>query len=104
MPGRKTSRFTKDQNALLQGEVMIMLAESEEALTIEQIQQKSILLTGLSSQKMARILSRLIEMGNVTKAKSKSQGKMVYKSLAVMEKQGYHIEELADDNVYVQFW
>ena len=38
MPGRKTSRFTKDQNALLQGEVMIILAESEEALTIEQIQ------------------------------------------------------------------
>ena len=85
MPGRKTSRFTKDQNALLQGEVMIILAESEEALTIEQIQQKSILLTGLSSQKMARILSRLIEMGNVTKAKSRSQGKMVYKSLAVMK-------------------
>lgn len=101
MPGRKTSRFTKDQNALLQGEVMIILAESEEALTIEQIQQKSILLTGLSSQKMARILSRLIEMGNVTKAKSRSQGKMVYKSLAVMEKQGYHIEELVDNNVYV---
>ena len=101
MPGRKTSRFTKDQNALLQGEVMIILAESEEALTIEQIQQKSILLTGLSSQKMARILSRLIEMGNVTKAKSRSQGKMVYKSLAVMGKQGYHIEELVDDNVYI---
>lgn len=99
MPGRKTSRFTKDQNALLQGEVMIILAESEEALTIEQIQQKSILLTGLSSQKMARILSRLIEMGNVTKAKSRSQGKMVYKSLAVMEKQGYHVEELINDNV-----
>lgn len=99
MPGRKTSRFTKDQNALLQGEVMIILAESEEALTIEQIQQKSILLTGLSSQKMARILSRLIEMGNVTKAKSRSQGKMVYKSLAVMEKQGYHVEELINNNV-----
>ena len=99
MPGRKTSRFTKDQNALLQGEVMIILAESEEALTIEQIQQKSILLTGLSSQKMARILSRLIEMGNVTKAKSRSQAKMVYKSLAVMEKQGYHVEELINDNV-----
>lgn len=101
MPGRKTSRFTKDQNALLQGEVMIILAESEEALTIEQIQQKSILLTGLSSQKMARILSRLIEMGNVTKAKSRSQGKMVYKSLAVMEKQGYHVEELINDNVQI---
>ena len=33
MPGRRTSKFTKDQNALLQGEVMIILAESEEALT-----------------------------------------------------------------------
>ena len=86
MPGRRTSKFTKDQNALLQGEVMIILAESEEALTIEEIQARSITLTGLSTQKIA---SHLIEMGNVTKAKSKSLGKMVYKSLAVMRRQGY---------------
>lgn len=89
MPGRRTSKYTKDQNALFQGEVMVILADSEEALTIEQIQQRSITLTGLSPQKMARILSHLIEMGNVTKAKSKSMGKMVYKSLAVMRRQGY---------------
>ena len=84
MPGRRTSKFTKDQNALLQGEVMIILAESEEALTNEEIQARSITLTGLSTQKIARLLGHLIEMGNVTKAKSKSLGKMVYKSLAVM--------------------
>ena len=89
MPGRRTSKYTKDQNALFQGEVMVILAE--EALTIEQIQQRSITLTGLSPQKMARILSHLIEMGNVTKAKSKSMGKMVYKSLAVMRRQGYDV-------------
>lgn len=93
MPGRRTSKFTKDQNALLQGEVMIILAESEEALTIEQIQQRSITLTGLSTQKIARLLSHLIEMGNVVKAKSKSQGRMVYKSLAVMKEQGYNTED-----------
>lgn len=97
MPGRRTTKFTKNQNALLQGEVMIILAESNEALTIEQIQQRSITLTGLSTQKMARILGHLIEMGNVVKAKSKSQGKMVYKSLAVMKEQGYDVE---DYNVY----
>lgn len=97
MPGRRTTKFTKDQNALWQGEVMIILAESGEALTIEQIQQKSITLTGLSTQKIARLLSHLIEMGNVVKAKSKSQGRMVYKSLAVMKEQGYDVE---DYNVY----
>ena len=91
MPGRRTSKFTKDQNAFLQGEVMIILAESEEALTIEEIQARSITLTGLSTQKIARLLGHLIEMGNVTKAKSKSLGKMVYKSLAVMRRQGYDV-------------
>ena len=90
MPGRRTSKFTKDQNALLQGEIMIILAESEEALTIEEIQARSTL-TGLSTQKIARLLGHLIEMGNVTKAKSKSLGKMVYKSLAVMRRQGYDV-------------
>lgn len=91
MPGRKTSKYTKDQDAIWRGEIMIILAESEETLTIDQIQQRSISLTGITPQKMARLISHLIEMGNVTKAKSKSLGKMVYKSLAVMERQGYDI-------------
>lgn len=86
----RKSKYSKDQTAIWQGETAVILAQSAEAMTIDEIKNNSIQLTGVSTQKMARILGHLIEMGMVTKAKSKS-GKMVYKSLAVMEMQGYEI-------------
>ena len=88
MPGRRTSKYRPQQTALWEGEVMIILAESQEALDIDEIKSRSINLAGVTPQKMARILGHLIEMGNVVKAKSK----MVYKSLAVMRDQGYDVQ------------
>ncbi len=92
MPGRRTSKYRPQQTALWEGEVMIILAESQEALDIDEIKSRSINLTGVTPQKMARILGHLIEMGNVVKAKSKSKNRMVYKSLAVMRDQGYDVQ------------
>lgn len=92
MPGRRSSKYKPQQTALWEGEVMIILAESQEALDIDEIKQRSINLTGVTPQKMARILAHLIEMGNVVKAKSKSKNRMVYKSLAVMRDQGYDVQ------------
>lgn len=89
MPGRSTPKWNKQQTALMEGEVMDILSHTHEALTIDQIEQRSFTLNGVSNQKMARILSHLIEMGMVVKAKSRSQNKMVYKSLAVFEEEGY---------------
>lgn len=91
MPGRRSSKYKPQQTALWEGEVMIILAESQEALTIDEIKQRSINLTGVTPQKMARILGHLIDMGNVVKTQSKERGRMVYKSLAVMRDQGYDI-------------
>ena len=92
MPGRRTSKYRPQQTALWEGEVMIILAESQEALDIDEIKSRSINLAGVTPQKMARILGHLIEMGNVVKAKSKSKNRMVYKSLAVMRDQGYDVQ------------
>lgn len=91
MPGRRTSKYRPQQTALWEGEVMIILAESQEALDIDEIKSRSINLAGVTPQKMVRILGHLIEMGNVVKAKSKSKNRMVYKSLAVMRDQGYDV-------------
>lgn len=92
MPGR-TTKYRKDQTAIWEGEIMMILANSEEAMTIDMIKNSSITLTGITSQKMACILGHLIEMGLVKKGKSKSLGRMMYKAVAVMEEQGYEIEE-----------
>lgn len=92
MPGRKTSKYNPQQTALWEGEIMVILAESQEAMTIDDIKYQSINLTNVTSQKMARILGHLIEMGLVKKGHNKSTGRMMYKSVAVMKEQGYDVE------------
>lgn len=89
MPSRYSSKYKKADTDLWRGEIAIILAEAQEALTIDDIKNKSMLLTDITSQKMARMLNDLIEMGMVRKAKSKQRNRMVYKSLAVMKEQGY---------------
>lgn len=94
MPGRnRGSIYSKEQTALWEGEVMVILAESQEAMSIDAIKQQSINLTNVTSQKMSRILGHLIDMGMVKKGKSKASGRMMYKSVAVMEAQGYAVDE-----------
>lgn len=87
----RKSKYTKDQTAIWQGETVVILAQAPEALTIDEIKNNSIALNGVTNQKMARILTHLIDMGMVTKSKGKN-GKMRYKSIAVMEVQGYDVD------------
>ena len=48
MPGRRTSKYRPQQTALWEGEVMIILAESQEALDIDEIKSRSINLAGVT--------------------------------------------------------
>lgn len=104
MPGRRSSKYKPEQTALWEGEVMIILAEAQEALTIDEIKQRSINLTGVTPQKMARILGHLIDMGNVVKAQSKERGRMVYKSLAVMREQGYDVQRQRRQSMFFKVY
>ena len=75
-------------------EVLWVLDNSDEAMNIDQIKNGSAIILGrLTSQKMTRILSHLIEMGLVKKAESKKQHRMVYKTVAKMITQGYEIDD-----------
>ncbi len=91
MPGT-SSKYKPQQTAEWEGEIMVILAESENAMTIDEIKLHSINLTNVTTAKMARILSHLIEIGMVKKSQSKSKGRMVYKSTAIMKKQGYSLD------------
>lgn len=88
--GYRKSTYLKGQTDNWRGRIAIVLAETQEALSIPQIQERDMALQGISSQKMAKMLGSLIEYNLVAKSKAKN-GRMVYKSLAVMAEQGYDI-------------
>ena len=87
---KKTAKYNKQQTAIMEGEILYIISHSSEAITIDEMRAQSFTLADVSTQKIARILTKLIEMGMVIKAKSKSKNKMVYKSVAIMEEQGYN--------------
>lgn len=92
MPGVK-KKYSKEQTAIWRGEILLKLSHSPEAMSIQQLQAGSVFLNGVSSQKLARILAECIDMGLVRKAKSRASGLMTYKSVAVMQEQGYDVGE-----------
>lgn len=84
---RQTSKYSKEFTNEMTGRIAVVLAEAQEAMNIQEIQLQDIRLAGITSQKMARMIGHLIDVGLVAKAKGKD-GRMVYKCLAVMEQQG----------------
>lgn len=84
---RQTSKYSKDFTDEMTGRIAVILAEEQEALNIQQIQLRDPNLVGITSQKMARMINHLIEVGLVAKAKGKD-GRMVYKCLATLEAEG----------------
>lgn len=92
MPG-KTSQFSKETNAMIKTNLIMTLdmAEDSDQPTTDWIKKNSIMLCGFSSQKLARSLNELQEMGLVVKGKNRA-GRMVYKLRAKMESEGYTFE------------
>ena len=84
---RQTSKYSKEFTNEMTGRIAVILAETQEGLTIQQIQCHDPNLVGITSQKMARMINHLVDMGLVAKAKGKD-GRMVYKCLATLEAEG----------------
>lgn len=90
MPGRtKTKKLSATQESELHFRVLDILNNSEDALTIDEIKSRDMVLSPMTSQKITRVLGYLTEMGFVRKGKSKRQNRMVYKAVSKMEEQGY---------------
>ena len=100
MPGRSTGRkMSIEKEGELRMRTLSILADSNEALTIDEIKSRDFILAPITTQKMARVIGHLIEMGLVRKAKSKSLGRMVYKAVSKMVEQGYDVEEENDADI-----
>lgn len=91
MPGKYKRKLPSAKEGEYRITVLGILEESNVSLTIEQIKLHDMTLTYLTSQKMARILNYLVDMGLVRKAKDKSLNRMKYMSVAKMAEQGYDV-------------
>jgi hypothetical protein len=79
----KTSKYSKAQTQEWTGRIAVILAESQVALTLEEIKGRDIVLSNITSQKISKMVGHLVEMGMATKAKN-SKGLMTYKSIATI--------------------
>ena len=84
---RQSSKYSKKFTNEMTGRIAVVLAEEQGALNIQEIQQRDLTLVGITSQKMARMIGHLVDVGLVAKAKGKD-GRMVYKCLAMLEAEG----------------
>lgn len=89
------TKLSAEKQGELKLAMITILKDSDDALTIEQIKNHNpLLLSAYTTQRLARILNSLVDMGLVRKAKSKGQGRMVYKSVSKMVEQGYDMENI----------
>ena len=90
MPGRR-SKYTVDFNSEMKTALTCALLEAKEAVNIDQLKLFDMRLNGLTTQKAARLLNEMIEMGFCVKSKDSRTGRMLYKAVGVMDEQGYEI-------------
>ena len=91
MPGRTSMAKTSLKvDAELKVRIISVLDEAIQP-TLEWIKMQDLMLSPYTTQKLARLMTSLIDMGLVKKAKSRSTGKMVYRLTAKMKEDGYDV-------------
>lgn len=93
MPYR-VKKYTPAQDGEYKMACLAALAEQDNGISIAQLQAISIPLTGVTSQKIARCLNELVDMGLVAKAKSRATGLMKYMAVARMLELGYSTPDM----------
>ena len=94
MPGKTHNTYSKQMTNDITMRVLAVLMENHYPMTISEICNEDICLRSLTSQKIARSLSRLCEAGLIMKSKSKSKNRMVYVDTAVLEEQGFDLDKI----------
>ena len=80
MPGR-ASKFTSAQNADMELSALVILTNSDRAMTINEIQHCDMSLNGYTQQKMARVLNNLVEKGFAIKSKNKENNRVMFEAV-----------------------
>lgn len=90
MPYKK-SKYSADYNAKMKVALMEALCECKESVNIDQLKSCSIELANITTQKAARLLNEMVEMGLAVKGREKSSNRVTYKAVGVMLEQGYEL-------------
>ncbi len=94
MPRRNSSSpYTTQMTNDITMRILSVLIENPRPMTISEISNEDLLLRGVTSQKMARSLTKLCDAGLILKSKSKSKGRMVYIDADAFKKQGFDINQ-----------
>ncbi len=96
MPGH-SRKYSKARDSEIKVRIIDVLnnATDSDVPTTDWIRQQDIALIGYTTQKLARVLGNLNDMGLVVKGKSHSLNRMVYRLRAKMEDQGYEMASVA---------
>ena len=95
MPGRVKSKREKRVDNELEMRILDILYHATEYdnPTLDWIKNQDMIVGQYSTQKLSHIIGFLISMGLVKKGKSKSLGRMVYRSVSRMYEDGYEEED-----------
>jgi uncharacterized protein YejL (UPF0352 family) len=88
MPGyRKSSKYSSEKNGEIRSRLIDVLNNNQESMSMKEMQAQDMILNSLTTQKMARELNYLVDMGVVQKAQSRLKKSMVYKATAHLDKE-----------------
>lgn len=88
---RGHSKYSADFNSEMKTILSCVLLDSKQELNIDEMKARDMRLVGLTTQKAARLLNELVEMGFCAKSKQKSTNRMCYKAIGTMIDEGYEI-------------
>lgn len=87
-------KLSNEKECELKFRILDALESSENSMSLDEIKQYDPIVLGqYTTQKISRWLNSLIEAGLVKKGKSKSTGRMMYKTVSKMIEQGYEMEQ-----------
>lgn len=76
MPSYVKSKYSKERSQEIAVEAFSIVANSKTALTLTEIQNSSMVLTGTTTQKISRSLAPYVEMGII--GKTQKDGRVAY--------------------------
>lgn len=88
MPSRSRRKYTQEQEGSFKVAILDALGDAEIPMTIPEIKEaEPIVLSEVTSQKIARILNEFADAGLVKKGKSNAKKRMVYILVANLDEQ-----------------
>lgn len=85
------SKYSADFNSEMKTILSCVLLDNPREMNIDEMKAADMRLIGLTTQKAARLLNEMVEMGFCVKSKQRSTNRVCYKAVGTMIDEGYEI-------------